>query len=75
MSKLREITNNLQTEKASIPLNTGEQDRLYLVAGGVIYEVPVPEFGNLEGIIAEGKIVDIGIKETFRIPGRSRRKR
>jgi hypothetical protein len=62
-------------QKVSIPLNTGEQDKLYLVAGGVIYEVPIPEFGNLEGVIADGKIVDLGIKNTFRVPGRSRRKR
>ncbi|BAU28546.1 hypothetical protein DFP93_105222 [Aneurinibacillus soli] len=71
--RLREITNNLQAQNVKVDLNTGNQDKLYLVAGGALYEIPMPQFGNLEETIVEGKVVDLGCRENIRIPGRSRK--
>jgi hypothetical protein len=74
MSQLRLIANNLQVKNVKIDLNTGDVDKLYLVAGGAIYEIPIPESGNLDGEIADGKFIKIHCTETHRIPGRSRKR-
>lgn len=73
MAKPREIANNLQMDKYKISLNTDGKDKLYLVANGALYEIPLSEHGRIEGTVIEGKIVDLEIVDRFRVPGRSRR--
>ncbi|WP_027416474.1 hypothetical protein [Aneurinibacillus terranovensis] len=73
MAELKEITSNIESQNATIDLS-GE-DKLYLVAGGVLYQVEFPRFGRMEATVVDGEIVGFDFSIKARVPNRQERKR
>lgn len=52
---------------------TGKEDKIYIVMDGVLKQVEIPPYGNLEFLIVDNQIVNIDSKTKYKIPGRKKK--
>lgn len=61
--------------KETQSVNLNGQDKLYIVSSGILYEVPIPKYGNMELLLVDNKIVYIDCRTKVRVPGAKSRSR